>query len=282
MLLRERLLEILAEDIGMGDLTTEAVIPDGVEVEAQIIAKEPLVLAGMLEIKEILDMIGVRVLKSIDDGVEVSEGTVLAEIIGDGRAILTVERTILNILMRMSGIATATRKLLRKLHEANLKVRIAATRKTAPGLRYFDKRAVMIGGGDTHRYRLDDAVLIKDNHIAILGGVGRAVKAARSSVSFTKKIEVEVSSPEEAIIAAENGADIIMLDNMGVDEAKKAIEALEDRGLRKRVLIEISGGITEKNIIDYARLKPDVISIGALTHSVRSVDISLEIKRILN
>jgi len=279
-LLRERLIQFLEEDIGFGDVTTELIIPDGVEVTAQIVAKEPMVAAGVLEVTVLFEIVGVKVIRSADDGSEVSPGEVVIEVRGPARAILTVERTALNILMRMSGIATTTRRLVNKIREAGLGTRIAATRKTAPGLRYFDKRAVIIGGGDPHRSSLDEAILIKDNHIAILGDVEKAVRKLRSAASFTKKVEVEVRTPEEAVEAAKLGADIIMLDNMAPSEVESAMKLLRAEGLRDKVLIEVSGGITEENILEYARLKPDVISLGFLTHSARAIDLSLEIKTV--
>lgn len=279
-LLRERLIRFLEEDIGFGDVTTELIIPDGVEVTAQIVAKEPMVAAGVLEVTVLFEIVGVKVIRSADDGSEVSPGEVVIEVRGPARAILTVERTALNILMRMSGIATATRRLVNKIREAGLGTRIAATRKTAPGLRYFDKRAVITGGGDPHRSSLDEAILIKDNHIAILGDVEKAVRKARSAASFTKKVEVEVRTPKEAVEAAKLGADIIMLDNMAPSEVESAMKLLRAEGLRDKVLIEVSGGITEENILEYARLKPDVISLGFLTHSARAIDLSLEIKTV--
>lgn len=263
----------------MGDITTEAIVPTGVRVEAQIVAREPLVAAGILESRLLLEIVGVEVVESVEEGAEVSAGGVIAGIRGEARAVLTVERMLLNLLMRMSGIATATRRLVRKVEEAGLKVRVAATRKTAPGLRYFDKRAVIIGGGDPHRFRLDDAILIKDNHLAIVGDIGEAVRRARSAVSFTKKVEVEAQTVEDAVRAAQAEADIIMLDNMRPEEVEKALEALKQRGLRDRVLVEISGGITEENLLQYAKFRPDIISIGALTHSVKSANISLEVTK---
>ena len=278
-LLQEKLLDLLMEDVGMGDITTEAVIPSNVEVEAQIVVKEALVPAGMPEMKALLELVGAEVVDSVEEGVEVPAGIVLADIRGEGRAILMAERTLLNILMRMCGIATATRKLVRKVEEAGFKVRIAATRKTAPGLRYFDKRAVVVGGGDPHRFRLDDAILIKDNHIALVGDVEEAVRRARSATSFTKKIEVEVQTVEEAVRAAQAGADIVMFDNMEPEEVEKTLEALKQKSLRDRVLVEVSGGVNEGNVLQYAKLGPDIISSGAITHSVKSVNISLEVTR---
>jgi len=279
-ILRERLMEFLREDLGMGDVTTEAVVPAEVMVSAHMIAKEPMVVAGLYEVSVIFEAIGVNFKAKARDGEKVDAGTVLAEVYGRARDILSAERTVLNILMRMSGIATQTRRLVETVRKAGFNVRIAATRKTAPGLRLLDKRAVAIGGGDPHRFRLDDAVLIKDNHVRVAGGVREAVQRARSATSFSKKIEVEVQSLEEALEAAECGVDILMLDNMSVEEAKRTIEALEDRGLRGKVVIEVSGRIDEKNILEYAELGPDVISVGSLTHSVRAADISLEIVKI--
>jgi len=279
-MLREKLLEFLKEDVGEGDITTNALIPPKIEVQAQIIVKEPAVIAGVSEMRTFFEMLGIKIINSVEDGDELRRGSIVAEILGDGRSILTAERTVLNILMRMSGIATATRKLVKRIRDAGLNVRIAATRKTAPGLRYFDKRAIVIGGGDTHRFGLNDAVLIKDNHIRIANGIDEAIKRARSAISFSKKIEVEARTADEAVKAAELGVDIIMLDNMTIEEARQSMETLTKKNLRDKVLIEISGEITEENILQYARLKPNIISLGALTHSVKAIDMSLEITEV--
>jgi len=280
-ILYEKLMSFLREDVGMGDITTEAIVPAETMIRAQIIVKEPAVIAGLYESSLLFEMIGVSFKSRVEDGAEVSAGTILAEIEGRGRAVLSAERTVLNILMRMSGIATATRRLVKMIQEAGLDVKIAATRKTAPGLRFFDKKAVLIGGGDPHRFRLDDAFLIKDNHIRIARSIEEAIRRARLAASFSKKIEIEVQTGEEALKAAKSGVDIIMLDNMTLEEAEQTIRTLEAAGLRDKVVIEISGGITEKNLLDYARLKPDVISLGSLTHSVKAIDISLEVIEIM-
>jgi nicotinate-nucleotide pyrophosphorylase (carboxylating) len=189
-----------------------------------------------------------------------------------------MERTILNLLMRMSGIATATSQMVQKARERNPDIRVAATRKTTPGLQFWEKEAVRVGGGDTHRYRLDDAVLIKDNHLALVGDVELAIRRARQYASFTKKIEVEVENLQDAISAAEEGADIIMLDNMSVDQIERVLEVLIEKGLRDKVLIEISGGIDPNNIAEYAGTGADIISSGYLTHSAGVLDLSLEIQ----
>lgn len=277
MLLQQELMRMLKEDVGQGDITTNAVVPSGTHVQAKIIAKQTAVMAGILEAKALFEMLDINFAAKVEEGVQVPAGTVIAEVAGDGRTILMAERTVLNILMRMSGIATETKRLVESVRDAGLSVRVAATRKTAPGLRYFDKRAVTVGGGDPHRMRLDDAFLVKDNHIMIAGGIDEAVKRAFLAASFSKKVEVEAKTKIQAVQAAMLGADIVMLDNMTVEEAKETMDELAARNLRDKVLIEISGNITPENLIDYALLGPDVVSLGLLTHSVKAVDISLEV-----
>jgi nicotinate-nucleotide pyrophosphorylase (carboxylating) len=177
----------------------------------------------------------------------------------------------------MSGVATETNKMVKEARKANQKIRVAATRKTQPGFRIFDKKAVKSGGGDTHRLRLDDAVLIKDNHLKITGSISEAVQLARKKVSFTKKIEVEASSAEEALEAAEARADIVLLDNMIPQEVSKVIKILKERQVRSRVFLEASGGIKSENIKAYSETGIDAISIGWITHSAKNIDFSLEI-----
>jgi nicotinate-nucleotide pyrophosphorylase (carboxylating) len=199
---------------------------------------------------------------------------------GDARTILSAERTLLNLLSRMSGIATSTRNLSQKIKKAHFNAKVASTRKSAPGLLYFDKKAVIIGGGDPHRLHLDDMVLIKDNHIAVAGSLEKAVKLANQKISFTKRIEVEVASPSDALKAAELGADIVMLDNFQPAKVKEAVELFKKGGFAGKVLLEASGGIREENLLDYAAAGVDLISLGELTHSVKALDISLEIVRV--
>jgi nicotinate-nucleotide pyrophosphorylase (carboxylating) len=199
------------------------------------------------------------------------------QITGDAQTLLSAERTMLNLVSRMSGIATATRTLTEKLTKAGAKTRIAATRKSAPGLLYFDKRAVAIGGGDPHRLHLDDMILIKDNHVAIVGSPEVAVKKAKANASFTKKIEVEVTKVSDVLKVAEAGTDAILLDNFSVEQVKEATDALAKAGFLGKIVLEASGGIKAEDIIDYAAAKVDVISLGQLTHSVKALDISLEI-----
>jgi nicotinate-nucleotide pyrophosphorylase (carboxylating) len=274
--LEEKLKQILAEDVGKGDVTSEAVVPAGVTVEAEVIAKEAGVAAGIEETVIFAESLGLNVKAEVMDGDEVKSGTVILKISGNARTILSAERTMLNLLSRMSGIATATRRLTEKLRKANLTAKVAATRKTAPGLLYFDKKAVVVGGGDPHRLRLDDMILIKDNHVAIAGSVENAVKKAKASGS-SKKIEAEVTSVADALKAAAAGADIVMLDNFSPKQVREAVEALKKAGVFGKVLLEVSGGITEQNLLEYASAQVDVISMGALTHSVKALDISLEV-----
>ena len=184
----------------------------------------------------------------------------------------------LNLLSRMSGIATATHTLTKKLENAGSRAKIAATRKSAPGLLYFDKKAVIIGGGDTHRLHLDDMILIKDNHLAIVGNIEDTVKKAKANASFSKKIEVEIAKAEDATEAAKAGADVIMLDNFSPKQAKDAGKMLKKAGFAN-VLLEVSGKITGENLLEYATAQVDIISIGELTHSVKALDISLEITK---
>jgi nicotinate-nucleotide pyrophosphorylase (carboxylating) len=276
-LLEQKLVQMLAEDVGQGDLTTALLIPEGCMVGAEIIAKEEGIIAGVEETQVLLESLGLKFETFTRDGEKVKPQQVLMKVYGDARTILTAERTILNILSRMSGIATATRKLVEKVQRAGFKVKVACTRKTAPGLLYFDKKAVLVGGGDPHRFHLDDMVLIKDNHIAIAGGVENAVKRTKEKVSFSKKIEVEVATIEDSLKAAKAGADIIMLDNFSPEEVEKAVELLKKAGFYGKVVLEASGGITADNILEYASKGVDVISLGEITHSAKALNISLEI-----
>jgi nicotinate-nucleotide pyrophosphorylase (carboxylating) len=278
--LEEKLEQLLAEDVGQGDVTSAAVVPAGLTVETAVVAKEGGIVAGIEETVILAESLGLSVKAEVADGQETKNGQVILKISGNARTILSAERTMLNLLSRMSGIATATRRLTEKLRKANLTAKIAATRKTAPGLGYFDKKAVIIGGGDPHRLRLDDMILVKDNHIAIAGSIEEAVKRAKQAVSFSKKIEAEVTSVTDALKAAEAGADIVMLDNFSPKQVREAVQALKKAGFFGKVLLEVSGGITEENLLEYASAKVGIISMGALTHSVKALDISLEISKV--
>jgi nicotinate-nucleotide pyrophosphorylase (carboxylating) len=278
-ILEEKLRKMLAEDVGQGDITTALIVPAESTAEAEVIAKEPGVAAGMEEAKILLESLGLKVEALVSDGEKIKMKQALVKVFGDTRTILSVERTLLNILSRMSGIATATRKLTEKLQKAGLKTRVACTRKTAPGLLYLDKKAVLIGGGDTHRLHLDDMILIKDNHIALAGSVVKAVKKVREKASFSKKIEVEVARVEDVLAAAKAGVDIIMMDNFSPKQIEKAIKLLKKAGFFGKVLLEVSGGITAENIIAFASTGVDIVSLGEITDNTRTLDISLEITK---
>ncbi|AIU68988.1 nicotinate-nucleotide pyrophosphorylase [Thermococcus eurythermalis] len=267
------LLRFIEEDAPFGDVTSEAVIPEGTKARAVIIAKQDGVIAGVEEAKALFEHFGVKVSVRKRDGEEVRKGDVILELEGDARAILLVERTALNVMGRMSGIATEVRRLVEKVRAVNSKVRVAGTRKSL--LRPIDKRAILIGGGEPHRFSLSDAILIKDNHLALVP-LEEAIRRAKE-FSLYKVVEVEVESLEDALRAVKAGADVVMLDNMTPEEIERTIEALRREGLRERVKIEVSGGITPENIGEYARLDIDVISLGYLTHSVKNFDVSLEI-----
>jgi nicotinate-nucleotide pyrophosphorylase (carboxylating) len=269
---------MIDEDIGFSDITTDALIPHDKIANAQIISKDTGIIAGIDVVKSIFKEYGLEIAIFKEDGDKVAPGDTILEIKGSAKNILSLERTALNLMMRMSGIATITSKMISKVKSKSLNVKIAGTRKTSPALHKFDKMAIAIGGGDTHRFRLDDMVLIKDNHIAVVGSVSKAIEMTREKCSFTKKIEIEVETTEDAIIASDLGADIIMLDNMAPKTIKETIVVLEKKNLRKNVLIEVSGGITEDNILEYAESGVDIISLGFITHSFNSLDISLTIE----
>lgn len=276
-ILAEKLLCFLAEDLGQGDVTTTLMVPSRAKAAARVIAKEAGVVAGIEEAEVLLDTLELEFKAYVVDGAEVMPGQTLLEVSGDARTILSVERTLLNLISRMSGIATATRRIVEKIKGAGYKARVACTRKTAPGLMYFDKKAVLVGGGDPHRLHLDDMILIKDNHLALAGGIENAVRIAKEKASFSKKIEVEVSNVGGVLAAAKAGADIIMLDNFSPDKVDEAVSLLRREGFLGKVLIEVSGRITAENVIDFASRGVDIISIGELTHSARAFDVSLEI-----
>lgn len=278
--LEEKIRKFLEEDVGQGDITTALAVSSGTIVEAEVVAKEAGVIAGIEEALTFLESLKLQAEALVTDGARIEEKTTIMKIVGDARTLLSTERTLLNLLTRMSGIATATNRLIKKVRGAGYKTRIACTRKVAPGLLYFDKRAVMLGGGDTHRLHMDDLVLIKDNHLAIIGNVADAVKKVRNAVSFSKKIEVEVTDVKEALVAAKAGADIVMFDNFSPQQVKEAVALLEREGFRSKVLIEVSGRITERNILEYAATGVDVLSLGELTDSVKALDMSLEVVKV--
>lgn len=277
---RATLVGFLNEDIGTGDITSNLLIPEETISKGTIVCKNggrSIIVSGLSEAKIIFDICGSEATLLVDDGAKIAKGIDVLTVEGSSRSILKGERTALNLLMRMSGISTRTNQFIEKLGELSKTVRISSTRKTVPGLRYFDKKAVVIGGGISHRVRLDQLILIKDNHIAIVGSVKKAIEKARSVYGNKRKIECEVVDYSGIVEAIESGADIVMLDNFKPEEVKESLDRIRKLGLRDKIIIEISGGINLDNIYDYAIAKPDVISIGSLTHSVQSIDFSLEI-----
>jgi nicotinate-nucleotide pyrophosphorylase (carboxylating) len=279
-ILEEKLLNILAEDVGEGDITTALIVPAGATAEAEVRCKELGVAAGIEEATALIESLGLKVQASLKDGDEIAANQVMMKISGDARTILSAERTLLNLLSRMSGIATTTRQLVKEIQRAELKTKVACTRKTAPGLLYFDKKAVFVGGGDTHRLHLDDMILIKNNHIAIAGSLQKAVRSAKERASFSKKIEVEVTSAADALEAAKAGADMVMLDNFSPEQIEKAITLLKEKKMYGKILLEASGGITKENVVVFASTGVDIVSLGEITNSSEALDISLEIVKI--
>jgi nicotinate-nucleotide pyrophosphorylase (carboxylating) len=274
MVLIGNLLRFIDEDAPFGDVTSASVIPD-ITCDAVIRAEQPGVIAGLEEASLLFSYFGITVKPLVKDGGLVRTADSLLELKGDAKKILLVERTALNIIGRMSGIATQTKKIAGIVSAVNPSCRVAATRKTCPGLQELDKKAVKIGGGDPHRMNLSDGILIKDNHLVLVPLV-TAIRTAKM-VSVYKKIEVEVETSDDALAAAREGADIIMLDNMNVEQIDQTINILKLEGLRDHITLELSGGIDEGSLPRYAALDVDVISLGLLTHSVKNLSVNLEI-----
>jgi len=236
------------------------------------------VICGVEEACNALEICGCYTTKLVEDGDIATNNQQVIVVKGDARAILKAERTALNLLMRMSGVATESRKYNVFLRKLGVNTLITATRKTCPGMRIFDKKAIAVGGGRPHRMGLYDKILIKDNHVAIVGDASDCVSKARKEFGKNLEIECEVRSKDELISVVLAGADIVMLDNFSVDNAKAAMSKLRDLGIRNRVLVEISGGINESNFQEFAQLNPDFISVGSMTHSTRAVDFSMTVK----
>ncbi len=274
-LILHKFYEMLDEDVGFGDVTTTALIPSNHFAKARLFTRQTGVVAGLSITSTILQDFECTVNQLQRDGDRVKSNTTLLTAEGRATTLLTIERTLLNLLQRMSGIATATANLLTLAQKANPEIRVAATRKTAPLLRLFDKLAVIIGGGDPHRWRLDDAILIKDNHLVFYANPSEAVEQARKNTSFTSPIEVEVINTTEALKVAKVNPDIILLDNMAPKDVQKVVDQL--RNSHPSILLEVSGNITPENIASYAETGVDVISVGWLTHSVPALDLSIDI-----
>jgi nicotinate-nucleotide pyrophosphorylase (carboxylating) len=276
---RESLLSFLQQDVGTGDVTSESILSPDLSACAQIICKsgKSAIIAGLEEAGILFEICNCRVQTLVTDGSRVEEGRIVMNISGRALAILQAERTALNLIMRMSGIATETRKLVEMVGKINRSIKIACTRKTAPGLRSFDKKAVVLGGGVTHRIKLDDMVMIKDNHLVLADSIEQSIRLAREKINGCLLLECEVKNLAEMVSAVRAGSDIVMLDNFSPKKAEAAITQIRKMGVRKKVKIEISGRINPHNIADFAKLQPDIISLGYLTHSPKAIDYSLEI-----
>ena len=277
--LRESLVRFLREDIGQGDLTSQYTVDEGLKSSSQIICKSEIaVVAGLEEAKIIFEICNCDSKALVNDGDIVKRGIRVMKINGNTRAILKAERTALNLIMRMSGIATDTKRFVDIVKTVSKDIKVMGTRKTAPGLRYFDKKSIKLGGGHSHRNTLDEMILIKDNHLAVSTSIQNAISNARLKAGKNVMIECEVSNKKSSVEAIKSGADIIMLDNFTPEMAQKTISYLRKSGLREKVLIEISGGVNISNIKDYALALPDMISIGSLTHSSNSIDFSMNME----
>lgn len=266
----------LAEDISSEDVTTNSVMPGYKKGEVELIGKEDGILAGLSIFERVFTLLdpATQVERYAEDGHEVQKGELLAKITGDVRVLLSGERTALNYLQRMSGIATYTNTVVKMLE--GTKTKLLDTRKTTPCMRIFEKYAVRVGGGQNHRYNLSDGVLLKDNHIDAAGGVKEAVQAAKEYAPFVRKIEVEVENLDMVKEAVEAGADIIMLDNMTEEQMGKAIKIIDGRAKT-----ECSGNMTRENIQKITKLGVDYVSSGALTHSAPILDLSMKHLRVL-
>ena len=269
---KRELKRFLDEDVGNGDITSKLLQKK--RIRAKIITREETVVAGTKFAKYIFSLKKCRTQILKKDGSVSKVNQTILEINGNARDVLTCERTVLNLLSRMCGIATQTNNLKKQIKSAGSKSKVFATRKTAPGLRFFDKEAVKIGGGEKHRMTLNEMIMIKDNHLAVEKSIENILEKAKKTGG---KIEIEVESQKDAILCAKLGADIIMLDNFSPDRIKKTIKKLTELRLRNKVILEASGRINSKNIARYARTNVDMISVGNVTNSVDGIDLSLEI-----
>jgi len=270
--IKKELLRFISEDIQGGDITS--VLLPKKKIKAKIISRQEGVLAGVKFAGDIFRLKGCNVKIIKKDGAKLKSNQIILQISGNAGTVLSCERTALNLLSRMSGIATQTNFLVSKIRKINRKTKLYSTRKTAPGLRFFDKEAIMIGGGHKHRMSLNDMVMIKDNHLLVANSMEGIIKNARKR---HKHVEVEVENQRDAILAASSGATIVMLDNFSHVQIKKTITALQKKKLRNKVKLEASGGINSKNITAYAKTGVDMISVGSITNSVKGLDLSLEV-----
>ncbi|MHA2393635.1 MAG: carboxylating nicotinate-nucleotide diphosphorylase [Promethearchaeota archaeon] len=262
--IQRKLKEFIEEDCNFADVSSST-IPENAQTTAKIFAKSEGSISGLEELRMLYDLLNVSIVLKKEDGEKFKEGDIIAEIRGKTRDILLGERIGLNLITHMSAITSTTKKFVEIIKNSGKSVKIACTRKTTPGLRIFEKKAVEIGGGDTHRFSLDE-FLLKDTHLRYYdGNVEELLKDVKKKASFAKKIEIEVERIDDVLIAAKNKADIVMLDNFNPDQIQDAINVLKKNSLRDKVIIEVSGGITPENIVDYLLSEPDIISSGQLT-----------------
>jgi len=272
MMLISEIEHFIQEDLGYNDISC-TLVPDVVR-SAVIFVKQDCVLAGMEPAHCILEYFDLTIQTDRSDGDELNAGDTIFKVSGSAISILRAERLVLNFLAHLSGIATLTNQYVQQVTPFS-NARVASTRKTTPGFRKFEKLAVIAGGGDPHRFNLSDSIMVKDNHIKMMG-LREAIRSAKSRASFTNRIDVEVESADDAVVAAEMGADIIMLDNMDPAQVIDTVGLLKHKGLQSRVIIEVSGGIGPGNIQEYAKTGVDVISVGSLIHHSDWIDVSLE------
>ena len=269
---KKELLRFLSEDVRSGDITSALLTKK--KIVAKIISRQQGVIAGIKFAKNLFQLKGCTVKAFVKDGAKVKRNQKILQVSGNTQSILSCERTVLNLLSRMSGIATQTNFLVSKIRSVSKKTSLYSTRKTAPGLRIFDKEAVKIGGGHKHRMALDEMIMIKDNHLVLCNSMEDIIKQAQKK---RKRVEIEVENQKDALLAAKMGASIIMLDNFTPAEIKRTIAVLRKKKMRNKVKLEASGGISSKNIIAYAKTGVDMISVGSITNSVSALDLSLEI-----
>ena len=269
---KKELLRFLSEDVRSGDITSALLTKK--KIVAKIISRQQGVIAGIKFAKNLFQLKGCTVKAFVKDGAKVKRNQKILQVSGNTQSILSCERTVLNLLSRMSGIATQTNFLVSKIRSVSKKTSLYSTRKTAPGLRIFDKEAVKIGGGHKHRMALDEMIMIKDNHLVLCNSMEDIIKQAQKK---RKRVEIEVENQKDALLAAKMGASIIMLDNFIPAEIKRTIAVLRKKKMRNKVKLEASGGISSKNIIAYAKTGVDMISVGSITNSVNALDLSLEV-----
>jgi len=276
IVIEQKIRKFLQEDCMFIDVSSK-VIPENANSSAKILTKSAGYVSGLEELKILYNFLNISTTFKIEDGSEIRKGDIIVELKGNTRDILLGERVGLNLITHMSAITTTARKYVKLIENSGKKVKIACTRKTTPGIRIFEKKAAELGQADVHRFSLDDMVLLKDTHLRYYNGnIEKLLKEAKMRNSFSKKIEIEIEKVDDVLTAVKNGADIIMLDNMSPDQVEDAINLLKKHSLRDKVIVEVSGGITQENFMDYLLSEPDVISSGLITQfPSEQVDFSL-------